>query len=141
MPSDDVRFESKVCAVIDLPSGGPLGINLLGSNLLSKRPPMTITGRLDVLTHNRVIEIKTVSKIEPEHILQLAIYAYCCDVGAANCLQFHLYNILDDNLLEIAIDKEKMKRAITMLIMSKYYPDKTSNDEQFLLSVLALGAA
>lgn len=113
MPSDNVRFESSVSAIIAIPD----------------KAPITITGRLDVITHDRVIEIKTVHALAPEHIIQLAIYAYCAN---DTNLRYHLYNILDDNLVEITINREKMHAAIVMLVLNKYYPAKAIDDLTFL---------
>jgi len=122
MPSDNVAFERDVGAVMVIPG----------------HANMAVTGRLDVLTHDRIIEIKTVGALTADHMIQLAIYSYCWHSCSMSPRQLHLYNILTDELVELIVDQDQMRMMIVMIIMAKYYPVKTSNDADWLSSVQAV---
>lgn len=119
----------------------------------------TISGRIDALVRSgfrsggpekegdigpndtvQIWEFKCVGKLLPEHILQLAQYAWLFQktypMVRAN---YYLLNILDDTLLEIVISPYSLDALDAMmhkLITEKTKSRKRSTDAQFLASLI-----
>ena len=103
-----------------------------------------LIGFVDCIDRNRVYEFKCVNKLENEHFIQLAIYAYLIEYD--NLLwnydieySYYLYNILSDEMYQINIDFEKLKIMIEFLIKKKYYSDSEKiPDKIFIKNMLKL---
>ena len=103
-----------------------------------------LIGFVDCIDRNRVYEFKCVNKLENEHFIQLAIYAYLIEYD--NLLwnydieySYYLYNILSDEMYQINIDFEKLKIMIEFLIKRKYYSDSEKiPDKIFIKNMLKL---
>jgi hypothetical protein len=93
-----------------------------------------IIGYFDCVDSNKLYEFKCVSMLKKEHILQLAIYAYLdyqIHGERADNHHFYLYNILNDELLEIETNREKLEQMVYYLIYTKYFDSKTLDDKSF----------
>lgn len=110
-----------------------------------------ICGYIDYLSDKRLIEIKCTNELKPEHYLQLAIYAYCVryvtdDRNSKVVVSFGpgrqnlLFNVITNELIEIAFSGDDMEKVIRLLICMKYHQCGTLSDAQFLAE-LGLGCA
>jgi len=99
-----------------------------------------LCGYIDAVDNLKIWEFKCVTGLTDEHILQLAIYAYLVKKKLFNnnkhdkieMFKYYLYNILDDNLLEICASLENLTKLVNYLVTSKYLPLKRANDMEFL---------
>ena len=98
-----------------------------------------IQGRIDILDiDNKTIwEIKAVSAIKPDHILQLAIYGYLYNNANKNDpYKCKLFNILDGNIIEISANENDMENIIEELIRVKQSAQLSLSDEKFIAELL-----
>ncbi len=95
---------------------------------------VNISGRMDVICDDRIIEIKSVSSLKPEHVIQLAIYGYCYAINNPS-KPLHLFNIRTNGLVEVIIDQENIKKMLSMLICNKYHRRGALTDDEFLRSL------
>jgi hypothetical protein len=92
-----------------------------------------LLGAIDVKC-DKIIELKTVGRLLPEHYIQTAIYGYIH--GRVYTPKVcHLFNIRTDELIEITIDPEKISKMIRLLICGKFHKRKATTDEQFFASI------
>lgn len=90
----------------------------------------TISGRIDAMSDNTVYEFKCTTELTPEHIIQLAIYAYM--YGKDN--DYILYNILSGEQIRIK-HSEKLEEVIKMLLCNKFHRKGKLSDEEFFSKV------
>lgn len=91
-------------------------------------------GFLDCVDHTnrKVYEFKCVSKLEPTHYLQLAIYGWLLSKHRNVEYQLYLYNILTDRLIEIAYDPTTFKDIIDAIYELKYQRNTVLSDKAFI---------
>jgi hypothetical protein len=97
-----------------------------------------LVGYIDCIDINKVYELKCVSKLENEHILQLAIYMYIYENQNNNVIitnKYYLYNILSDELVKIKSTHDRLKQMIEYLIDYKYNNKDKLSDEKFLNNI------
>ena len=91
-----------------------------------------LTGYFDCVDKNDLYEFKCVSKLEPEHYLQLAIYMYMNKLKYKKEYKYYLYNILTDELNEVKCDIDNLKKIISILIKYKYFNNNKISDKEFI---------
>jgi ATP-dependent exoDNAse (exonuclease V) beta subunit len=101
-----------------------------------------LIGFIDCKDKNNIYEFKCVNKLEPEHFIQLAIYAY---MNEMECRQFqmmfnyYLYNILTDEMFRIDVEFGKLKEMMEYIIYKKYFSDSEKlPDEIFIKNMIDL---
>lgn len=91
---------------------------------------------IDCIDQNRIFEFKCTSKLEDEHFLQLALYAYCYKYGCkssdeANTMQYFCYNILTNELVELVFNSPTaMDEMVDFLVREKYAATKPLLEDQ-----------
>lgn len=93
---------------------------------------MDIKGRMDVVCDDRIIELKAVGELKPEHYIQLAIYSYMHFVVIGTVMTSHLFNIRTNELIEIVIKPENIERMLQLLVCKKYHTKQKLTKEKFL---------
>ena len=101
---------------------------------------VNIAGSMDMITDTRMIELKTVESLSPEHFIQTAIYAYAYESMGGVRRAYHLYNIRTDELIELHIDSAKVRDMIAYIICEKYHGSNKLSDDQFM-ATLGIGNA
>jgi superfamily I DNA/RNA helicase len=99
-----------------------------------------LIGYIDCVDQENIYEFKCVKQVEPEHYLQLALYAYINESnsqGVSN-QRYFLYNVLTDQLDEVLFDYGRLKELVAFLIRYKYYSSGRKTDRQLIESLLAL---
>lgn len=115
-----------------------------------------ITGRIDILDlKNKTIwEIKAITVLKFEHIIQTALYGYLFNdmistpaeriklLGSSNEVEFKykLFNILDGHIIEIKFDPFCLENMLAMLIHAKYFDNRTIEDDKFIIDLLAVNS-
>jgi hypothetical protein len=100
--------------------------------------PCSIIGVIDIVDHdqNTIYEIKCVSNLTEIHILQLALYMYLWKNNHQDPLtKFKLYNVIDDEEIEINSDLERLENMVDLITLTKYAivdEEKQENIEMFL---------
>ena len=94
-----------------------------------------ITGRMDAVCDDRVIEIKAVSELQPVHFIQLMAYGYCMHGIDGRMPKLHLFNIRTDELIEIENTPEVGKLILEMLVHKKFHNKAILSDEEFFAQV------
>ena len=93
----------------------------------------SLIGFIDCIDRNNIYEFKCVQKLENEHFIQLAIYAYMNEVSNGEGLDYnyYLYNILTDEMFSIIVNLDKLKKMMEFIMYQKYYAslEKISDDE------------
>jgi DNA polymerase III delta prime subunit len=98
-----------------------------------------LSGIVDQICGDVLTEIKFVSVIDHEHILQLLLYAYIIDCAGSfrNIKKYILHNVRTDEKIELFYNSEVADEIVNDLFDSKYN-DKKINDEHFLLNADAI---
>jgi CRISPR/Cas system-associated exonuclease Cas4 (RecB family) len=82
-------------------------------------------------------EIKSVTALKYEHILQLALYAYMYNCRHPNNnMKFKLFNVLDNHIIELEYNHENTHKMFELLYQAKYYDNKSSEDDLFIKNTL-----
>jgi hypothetical protein len=98
----------------------------------------SLIGFIDCIDRNNIYEFKCVQKLEKEHFIQLAIYAYMNEVSNREVsnrgyreFNYYLYNILTDEMFSIIVNLDKLKKMMEFIMYQKYYAslEKISDDE------------
>jgi hypothetical protein len=101
---------------------------------------MDLTGYIDcidVITDGtiNVWEFKCVSKIEDEHYIQLALYAYLYYKNKPSHkdrdVKFYVFNILDNSIFKLEIDHVNLSAMVKYLFNYKYGDRKVISDKEF----------
>lgn len=91
----------------------------------------------DQIRHMYIWEVKCVSEISIEHILQIIIYAYMLETNPKykkyKKVQKHycVINLLKDELVEISPETD-FQKIVQIIIDEKYKPIRSKNDREFL---------
>jgi len=98
-----------------------------------------IRGSIDCITSDSMYELKTVTGLKNEHIVQLVIYGFLYNNGAindydniSNSLKYKLYNILTDEMIEITYNFELFANILLDLIKSQFAQNMVIPDDIFL---------
>ena len=96
-----------------------------------------LVGYIDCVDTDTVWEFKCTEKVEHEHFIQLAVYAYLWnkDLVKRNkktAFRFKLLNILTNEIHELSSSKERLRRMIEFLIYSKYGDQYELPDDKFI---------
>lgn len=103
-----------------------------------------ITGNIDCIdeTKKEVWELKCTTKIEKEHLLQLAIYMFLYTQNEVQNqnenYKYYLWNILTNEMLEIKSTPEKLTEMVKYLIYMKYEYNYDIDDKTFLNEMLKI---
>lgn len=111
-----------------------------------------INGCIDILDlgNKTIWEIKAVASIKFEHIIQVAIYGYLFNemLKSLECrekfglevdgLKYKLFNILNGHIIEVKFDQVCLGDMLGMLIHAKYFDNRTVEDDQFVMDLLAV---
>jgi hypothetical protein len=89
----------------------------------------TVCGYIDYVDDDRLVEIKCVTELKPEHYLQLALYAY-----GLKRRQNLIFNIITNELHSVTLGPDA-EHMIRLLICSKYHNNYETSDDVFLQSV------
>jgi hypothetical protein len=98
--------------------------------------PSSITGKVDLICGEdptTLFEFKFTSKLQPIHVLQLALYGWLCEEETGSRLELRLFNIKTGELLMIKLPpKEDMRKLVRGLLDAKYQPAKELADDEFV---------
>lgn len=98
-----------------------------------------LTGYIDCIDNKTIWEFKCVAKLDNDHILQLAIYMYQFYKNYPSDItkeyQFYLFNILDNNIIEIKSDINRLTQMVQLLITHKFYTPNKLSDEDFIKQI------
>tara|TARA_Y100001958_G_scaffold146384_1_gene126061 strand:+ start:1301 stop:3376 length:2076 start_codon:yes stop_codon:yes gene_type:complete len=101
-----------------------------------------LIGFIDCKDKNNIYEFKCVNKLEPEHFIQLAIYAYMNEMECRHyqmMFNYYLYNILTDEMFRIDVEFDKLKEMMEYIIYKKYFSDSEKvPDEIFIKNMIDL---
>ena len=103
-----------------------------------------IIGYIDCVDGKNIYEFKCVKKLETEHFVQLAIYAYIYETirrkkeNVVLILNYYLYNILTGELKKICCNYEDLKIMIADIIDTKYNDKLQTTTEEFLEKTLKI---
>lgn len=100
------------------------------------------TARLDLITTQRVWELKFVNELTIDHYLQFVIYAwlwkcvYRDDVEQENTpKEFYIFNIRKEEVFRLSASFEELTEIVVLIIKGKYEPTATQTDDEFVKSV------
>ena len=104
-------------------------------NMLNKT--IIVSGRADCISVTpkmiKIYEFKVAKIISPEYYLQTAFYMYIASfLYPGKKIKGFLYNIYNDNLYEIAFDKNTIEILFNQLVNYKIIHKNIISDEQFL---------
>ena len=90
---------------------------------------ISYSGIIDCINGNNVYEFKCVSKLQPEYIIQLALYKYLYESNRDDntVRNYYLYNILSDELWTFDCSCDNLKEMAKHLITKnspKYVADE-----------------
>jgi hypothetical protein len=97
----------------------------------------TLCGRCDCVDGNTLYEFKAVKSLKQEYYIQAAIYMHLLKkkYPIEKC---YLYNILQDELIEININTNEFNKICNILIRGKYEKINYDEDELFLKDINAV---
>ena len=93
-----------------------------------------IIGFIDCVDNLDIYEFKCVEKLENEHFIQLAVYAYLNEIDNVKNVKYKyfLYNILTDEMYQISSDLTRLKEMLKFLVWNKYFNKVKISDEEFI---------
>jgi len=101
-----------------------------------------LVGFVDCKDKNNIYEFKCVHKLEPEHFIQLAIYAYMNEIDCFKydmIFNYYLYNILTGEMFRINVNLEDLKKMMHFIISKKYFSaSEKVSDEEFIKNMIDL---
>ena len=89
-----------------------------------------ISGRVDMVDSENMMEFKAVGELRREHFLQVAIYMYMMRIKGEQRRNNYLYNVLTDECIEIKC--EILPLLVEEIFRSKYASLTSVNDTDFL---------
>jgi hypothetical protein len=98
-----------------------------------------ISARIDVDTNDTVWEIKCVSQISTEHLLQLCLYAWICRTilkGDYRKKQFKLLNIKSGERLRLECSDAELCFIAHAILRNKIQKHESISEQDFLNSTL-----
>ena len=109
---------------------------------------VSIKGRIDAITPDGVLwELKCVNRLDPEHLLQLAVYAWIVQRrGGVDATQkkkrklkpikgYRLLNMRTGELLELVSSFDEIESAVSLLVEKHIKGDPKLSDEQFMSAI------
>tara|TARA_R110002153_G_scaffold273471_2_gene444464 strand:+ start:9195 stop:11375 length:2181 start_codon:yes stop_codon:yes gene_type:complete len=93
-----------------------------------------VQGAIDIMTADRIIEVKCVAQLKPEHVLQLVIYGtlYHNDPDAQP-KRLELYNVCTDEVWRVTCtDYEKL---LSYVVCEKEHVKTLPTDEEFIAGI------
>ena len=118
------RLSRELHPIVSIQFEHKIGLKLANVNIL---------GSIDVLTNDRIIEIKFVNELSPEHFIQLAIYGFM--YSTTHPMKCHLFNVRTDELIEITFNFASIYRIISILLCKKFHRKSQLTDKEFLGSL------
>jgi hypothetical protein len=99
-----------------------------------------IFGEMDCVdTTNKIVyEFKCTKTLTSSHIIQIAIYKYLNEKELTKDYKYRLYNIFTDELIDIEISPENLKKMIKILIEHKTSETSNLTDIEFLNNIKQL---
>lgn len=96
-----------------------------------------ITGRIDMLNDDAVVELKAVNNLSSEHRAQLLTYAYILDKNnelVVNGVQrrLYLYNVLTNESQEVYYDRQLVENMLRRILCARYHGRYVANDADFM---------
>lgn len=91
-----------------------------------------IGGYADIVTATTIWEIKCTGALGDDHILQIAIYALMHQITTGAVLDYKLYNVLSNEILQISASRENLIAMVQLLIHTKKHTNGAISDEEFL---------
>lgn len=114
----------------------------LASSISYRGMEICVTGAIDCRHTSTIYEFKCTSDIAPEHIIQLALYAYLWEtLHPESPQQYQIYNIRTDEMLEITAPYINLKKIIAILLEFRYFTNHTQPDAEFIDLITARAAA
>ena len=99
-----------------------------------------LIGFIDCKDKNNIYEFKCVNKLQQEHFIQLAMYAYMNENNYIHHqikFNYYLYNILTDEMFMVDVEYEKLKKMMEFIIYKKYFSDSEKvPDEVFIQKMI-----
>lgn len=94
----------------------------------------SLSAYIDIINGNKIYELKFVNELKDEHILQVCLYAYLyyTEYKAADCPEFYLYNIRNNNKLRINITKKQSIELFNTIIDFRNSSNKYISNEEFI---------
>lgn len=110
-----------------------IGIKDSGQSIMSRK----VVGFIDCIDESSVWEFKCVQKVEYEHLIQLAAYAYLWNnervrLNISRIFRYYLLNILTGEIWRLDASVSNLERMIEYLIYAKYGNKFAVTDEVFL---------
>jgi len=91
------------------------------------------TGRIDIMTHQTLWEIKCTSELSQDHLLQLVIYAWIMRTKDPTfSKQIKLFNVKTGEVLRLECEKTTLDQIMFLLLEGKYGNSVVPNDENFV---------
>lgn len=91
------------------------------------------TAIVDVVTDEEVWELKCVSKITMEHLLQVIIYAWLWKNIYPNCQKiFKILNIKNGEILVLQSSMEELTNIVVLILQGKYCSPVVMEDNEFI---------
>jgi len=90
--------------------------------------------RIDMITEDSVYELKMVSALSTEHLLQLVIYAWLWKwIYPEDKKRFQIVNIKTGEIQELDTEMEtEINKIVITILKSKYFKNENKTDEDFL---------
>ncbi|MHB2027933.1 MAG: UvrD-helicase domain-containing protein [Acidimicrobiales bacterium] len=88
-----------------------------------------INGSIDCISDDTVWELKCVSDLTTEHILQLIVYMWLCKVNNVDVKKFKLFNILTGEIKELFITDENLELIMKILFCVNEHRDATEKSD------------
>ncbi len=77
-------------------------------------------------------EFKCVDKIDPEHYIQLALYAYLYQAVFNKVINYYLFNVLDNTIFKLTFETTNLVDMVKYVFNYKYGDRKVISDQEFL---------
>jgi len=94
-----------------------------------------ITGYIDAIDGGTLWEIKCTRDIQPEHVLQTAIYAFMYETLTGHHLEYKINNILTGEIVSLECSYETLREILTIILHHKYHSSELVSDAEFLQRV------
>jgi len=94
------------------------------------------TARVDLITGPTLWELKCISKISIDHLLQVVIYAWLWKMSHDEEKIFKILNIKTGDLMVLNATMEDLNYIMIALLKGKYMKPIVKNDEEFLQAIL-----
>lgn len=110
-------------------------LNTRGESFLTPYGTVQLHGRADIVDDETLYEIKCVSALQLEHLLQLVVYAFLwqrfVEPGSGPRV-FRILNVLSGEVRELRASPEQIEEVVQMLVENKYRQQGRSTDAEFL---------